>query len=523
MRTKMDYRTADSLVNEDSKTPRDFPLGDEVSDYEHAYQCVQKLDRKIAQLNLSIRENAGYLLRDANAEMAPLFTKYPCDLKGSLQKIKADLDQEVMQIEDASKNESTHDETFEKIKDLFARIGIKNPVCQTAKRKLVELLIEYRFKQKALKQALAGVLVHLQKAKSEQMLCLLGREIKVWSKDEASIRLAKQQELCDQHLASESLLLYFDPNSLLKLNHVHEEVAKKYPSFESQLFEERIGVASCIGSKEAMEDRWLINTHFAFGQFFVVFDGHGYSSRNAISPGAKAADLAKERFSDALSKSILLYNPQNTVEGMLTALEKTCLFLDSFFNNNLLAGTTLTAILVTNDRKIWGINVGDGRMMRVKNGDVQLMGYPASVNNPKVVKSFQKRNGEGLKLVPIKPGSLTTCKRASVQLPNCTLNLNLVRTLGNSVKNPDGIKIFTALPKVTMQETSQEEGEYLILSTDGLMLRSRSVAKAVHYLHNSKATPQEIAANLVHLEMIRPQPQKEAHLADNIVVIVIPL
>lgn len=132
--------------------------------------------------------------------------------------------------------------------------------------------------------------------------------------------------------------------------------------------ERPVGIASCKGSRETMEDADLATTgsiELKDGshpfELYGVFDGHG---------GAEASSFVKKNLARYLLNELEQRNRDGlTDEGIYHALKACCIKLDADYvcPEGMDDGTTAAIALIL-DGKIWIANVGDSRTILIKDG-----------------------------------------------------------------------------------------------------------------------------------------------------------
>lgn len=140
------------------------------------------------------------------------------------------------------------------------------------------------------------------------------------------------------------------------------------------------GQAESIGKRTTMEDACAIVGEFAGPetQFYGVFDGHG---------GINVALYCATEFPGLLSKHYEITH--NMIESLQTAIQELNTVACEKWP---VTGSTL-AVAIIADGKLFTANVGDTRIIMVKNGVAERLSYDHKISDPEERSAIIERGG----------------------------------------------------------------------------------------------------------------------------------
>lgn len=269
----------------------------------------------------------------------------------------------------------------------------------------------------------------------------------------------------------------------------------------------QIGIASCQGRRETMEDDYYageiqfeMRGQLVKAEVYGIFDGHS---------GRKSVDFVKENIAVYLTEA--LDGCGSETEKERRRAFRTCfiqlnadLYAKQDLKNPDFSGTTATVAIIFGGM-IYVSNVGDSRTLLVNNGRTIQLSEDAKPNNDR----FKKRVvADGAKVI-LAIGDWRIDGR-----------LNVARTIGDHFdsegKPSRGI---CPIPKTTFFPLDAITNGRLIITCDGIfeiILTTNYVGKNVVKWIEEKHTNEQIAARIVQMAI-------KANSNDNLSVMVIPV
>jgi serine/threonine protein phosphatase PrpC len=248
-------------------------------------------------------------------------------------------------------------------------------------------------------------------------------------------------------------------------------------SEKATLSNAKVGMASCQGKRDTMEDEHLaIEGEIQLGNsvhsytLCGVFDGHG---------GSQASKFVKDNINNYQIQSIK-HECQNglTEEGIYRALKKTFKQLDADYNTGK-DGTTATVVFII-DEKVWVANVGDSRTLLVYEDKVVQASEDAKPEIERYKKKIEKLGG-------------------NVFFNRVNGSLAVATAIGDKkITNDQDRCVISPSPKITCYALNAIQ--YITLACDGLfdVASTEFVGETVREI-GTKEEPEMIAKRLVHM------------------------
>ena len=288
----------------------------------------------------------------------------------------------------------------------------------------------------------------------------------------------------------------------------HVGINGKWMPIESDqlmLAGKEVGVASCQGRRNAMEDTEIaietsfhVQDHLYSFHLFGVFDGHG---------GANASHFVKGHISCYLKQAFEAHNRFTlTDEGIFKALKECCVALDRDFSG--IGGTTATIAVILNDH-IWIANVGDSRALLVQDEGVAIQ----ATEDAKPEMDKYKRKVEQL------GGEVTYASDVNGAIWRVNKILAVARAIGDKIiLGKSGQCCISPKPKITRFPLKDFKGGYLALACDGLfdVASTNQVGQAIDKMAEEGNSVEKICQKLVYHAI-------QAGSRDNVTVMVVKL
>lgn len=251
----------------------------------------------------------------------------------------------------------------------------------------------------------------------------------------------------------------------LDLANIEQEMMNKLKTEHEDLNGKLMGIASYQGQRPYMEDAYLaVVLEFCAGdqtyqaQLVGVFDGHGDTNdptqfKEGLSPGAQAAYFMRDNLKESLIQALKSYNSQSlTDEGIFKALTACLKKMDQDYKGK--GGTTATVALILG-KKIWIGNVGDSRAIFFDRTQVRQVSADADLLDKRYLSKIYQLGG------------VVFFTRDSFRINGYVA---MARAIGDhEITGSTGLRCIPANPEITCIPFGEiEEGEYLILMSDGL-------------------------------------------------------
>ena len=291
------------------------------------------------------------------------------------------------------------------------------------------------------------------------------------------------------------------PRKGVKVKVVDEEgkKKKKRSPIKGEGSSRRIGIASCEGCRDSMEDAHLAtNIRFTVNHIdhtvlvFGVFDGHG---------GTEASVFVKQNLDQYLKEAFESNNQENlTEEGVFKALKACFEKLGEDYTGGDETGTTATVAILLGD-KIWVANVGDSRTILVKQDGTVIQ---ASEDAKPMIARYQKK-----------------IERLGGFIDENRVNgvLGVARAIGDKVyKGNEGKCCVLPNPKITNYPLDNFKRGYLVLACDGVydVSTTAEMGSAIKQMADKREKTKKMAKRIVYSVISRGS-------QDNVSVVVVSL
>lgn len=306
----------------------------------------------------------------------------------------------------------------------------------------------------AIAQEILAMQIAKQKEKVEKIKLAKGIKRNFQDKIEDNLRVAYKQQ---QDFPAK--------NFKLELGDIAQDIMDNLEANHEDLNGKLMSMASYQGQRPHMEDAYLaVMLEFRAGdqtyqaQLVGVFDGHGDTNdptqfKEGLSPGAQAAYFVRDNLKESLIQALESHNSQNlTDEGIFKALTACLKKMDQDYTGK--GGTTAIVAFILG-KKIWIGNVGDSRAIFVDRTQVRQVSADADLLDKRYLNKIYQLGG------------LVFFARDALRINGYVA---MARAIGDhEITGNTGLRCIPANPEITCIPFGEtEEGEYLILMSDGL-------------------------------------------------------